>query len=586
MAFRNLSTPIVGLVLVGLGGLFLAANLTDLRVNWIFVAKTVLPVFFVLVGIAKLVRHFTWSKEEIDLQPGKAGLLGGLFWFSLGAVLLLDLVGLLDTLGFLGLYWPVLLILFGVGKMVDYYRFKGGVRVRTGEIFGVVFIISFGITANLLSQAHLPLLRDWGWGDVRLPIPAGERFQFELDEEIDLAGATAVRIQNIYGDVQVDAGEPPESRVALTKIVRAERRSGAQEIASEVRVVTSRDGDTLTIRTNREALGARGKQLTTHLRLMLPDDLPLSVENSFGDVRIRDWNAVCRVDNSYGRVTVERVRGDVEVTNRYRHVEIRGVEGDVSVENRRGPVHLDRITGKVAASTDYDLIRAENIAGDLEIANHFGTIRLSDISGGCVVDGTGSRVTVEAVGEKLRVRNSHKDMTVRGIAGSVDLETSYSRVKLEEVGGHVELKAVHSEVLAERLRAGIRVQARGSQIQLSDIRGEMNVATSLRRVAVSGFTGPVSIQNEYGEILIESVGVLGAPVRASNRNGSISLSLPAAAAFQLSAQAVNGEIVSDFGPGPDDSEGGVAFLETSVGEGGPQVELQTTHSRIRIRKRG
>ena len=223
----------------------------------------------------------------------------------------------------------------------------------------------------------------------------------------------------------------------------------------------------------------------------------------------------------------------------------------------------------------------------MEVTNHFGTIRLSDISGGCIVDGTGSQVAIENVGGKLQVRNSHKEVTVRGIGGEVDLETSYSRARLERVAGFVELKAVHSEVTAVRLEAGIRAEARGSQIHLNDTRGDLNVSTSLRRVAVAEFTGPVTIQNEYGEISIENTGVLGAPIRASNRNGSILLSLPATASFRLSAQAVNGEITSDFGPAAtDDSEGGVVILETSVGQGGPQVELQTTHSRIRIRKRG
>jgi DUF4097 and DUF4098 domain-containing protein YvlB len=587
MSLRNFSTLMVGLALVGLGALFLAVNLTDLRIDWLFVAKTALPVLFVLAGILRLARHFAWSKDEIDRQPGKAGLLGGLFWLALGVVLLLDLFGVLETLSFLGLYWPVLLIVFGIGKIVDYYRFKGGVRVRPGEVFGIVFVISFGLTANLLSKAHLPLLRDWGWGELTLPIPTGQQFRFEFEDDIDLGDATAVRIQNIYGDVQVDAADTPQSRVALTKIVRAENRSDAEEVASDVQVVTGVEGTTLTIRTNREALGARGKHLTTHLRVTLPRDLPLFVENGFGDLRIRDRNAACKLDNSYGRVTVERVSGDVEVTNRYRQVELRAVEGGVTVENRRGPIHLDRITGNATVSSDYDLIRAEHIVGDMEVTNHFGTIRLSDISGGCIVDGTGSQVAIEKVGGKLQVRNSHKEVTVRGIGGEVDLETSYSKARLERVAGFVELKAVHSEVTAVRLEAGVRVEARGSQIQLNDTRGDLNVSTSLRRVAIAEFTGPVTIQNEYGEISIENTGALGAPIRAANRNGSILLSLPATASFRLSAQAVNGEIASDFGPAAtDDSEGGVVILETSVGQGGPQVELQTTHSRIRIRKRG
>ena len=50
------------------------------------------------------------------------------------------------------------------------------------------------------------------------------------------------------------------------------------------------------------------------------------------------------------------------------------------------------------------------------------------------------------------------------------------------------------------------------------------------------------------------------------------------------AKMVGGEIISDFGPEPQESEGRVSVLETRVGAGGPRIELQTTQARIDIKK--
>jgi hypothetical protein len=75
-------------------------------------------------------------------------------------------------------------------------------------------------------------------------------------------------------------------------------------------------------------------------------------------------------------------------------------------------------------------------------------------------------------------------------------------------------------------------------------------------------------------------------VLISNKNGAITISIPDATNCVLSAQSVGGEVISDFGPEPNKSEGRVSLLETKVGTGGPQIELQTTQARIQIKKRG
>ena len=77
-------------------------------------------------------------------------------------------------------------------------------------------------------------------------------------------------------------------------------------------------------------------------------------------------------------------------------------------------------------------------------------------------------------------------------------------------------------------------------------------------------------------------------IKVSNRNGNITLILPASASFNLLAQSVGGTIVSDFSPSPQPEapEANASFVESRIGSGGPSVELQTTYSRIRIEKRG
>ena len=150
---KSLAPLIIGLVLLILGVVFLAANLQKIDLESFFdlygisVWKFAITALILLVGLSKLYRHFFWEEAELLKRPGRSSLLGGIFWTSLGVISLLDLLGYLHGLAFFGRYWPLILILFGLGKIVDFYRLQGRLRFRPGEIVGLIFIIFLGLAS-------------------------------------------------------------------------------------------------------------------------------------------------------------------------------------------------------------------------------------------------------------------------------------------------------------------------------------------------------------------------------------------------------------------------------------------------------
>lgn len=589
---RKAGTLIVGLVLILAGALFLASNLVDLRVDWFQILKYSIPVLCVAAGAFKLIRHYSRPPEYWSEGRGKSSLLSGLFWLSFGAVVFFSLLGLLELLAFVGLYWPVLLIGFGLAKIVDHYRIAGGIRVRTAEVFGVVFIVVFGLACGRLAKAHLPLIDDLTWGDFRISLPEGlegRRFRFETSQALSLEGVREVQVENLYGDVVVENSEEGSADLRFVTQVRGERQEQAEELNRDVRVNAVQAEGILSISTNRKELGEKGRGIGTNMYLHLPSGLPLSVSNGFGQVRVTDRNAALTVANSYGGVRVSNQNGDLTVANRNGPVDARSVTGAVKIVNQRAPITIDGVEGSVDAATEYDSLRAEHVRGNLVARNHFGSIRLADIQGEVSVAGDGSSVNAEQVTRRLQVKNSHKQVRIRNVSGGLELETSYSRVELAQVRGGVSVQALHSEVSAKDLEDSVTVTGKGSEIRLAGISGPLSVETSLRKVAIEDFRGPVSVQNEFGEIVVESRRSPADPLRIVNKNGTILLSLPKESNFRLTAQAVGGEIESDFGVMAEaerPAAGGLTLFEATVGKGGPLVELQTSHSRIRIRKRG
>ncbi|MDA2926879.1 DUF4097 family beta strand repeat-containing protein [Acidobacteria bacterium AH-259-G07] len=586
---RSILPLILGLLLMALGCLFLLGNLYSFRIQWFELLKFVIPGLLLWMGLAKLVRHFTWDEAQLLNRPKKAGLLGGIFWTSVGFLILFEITTDIDALGIFGHYWPLILILFGVGKIIDFYRLKGRLPFRPAEVVGIVFIMFLGFASGKAASVPLRLVDfdvPWVIGERKISLGefTGKKYRWEIEERIPLNGAQLFEMTNLYGDIRVDTGSSDDVEVHLSKVIFHRSEDKARQIADEVILSSEIEGKTLRVRTNREELD-RNYRFNTHFTVRIPENLQLRLHNGYGDIRVSRVKAPCDLENSHGEVEVEFIVGDVKITNKYRPVKAAHIEGNLSIENRRGRVQVEDVAGEVEVATDYDSISARRIEGNFSARNHFGRVRVEAVSGKATIEGSGSQVTISDIGKAVRIENSHKAVKVAEVSEEVELDTSYSRVDLSEIRGAVIVRAAHSEINGEGLYAGVSVQARASAIDLSDITGSLHLATSLRRLVVSDFRGDAEIQNEYGDIILSLEDPLVGPLSASNRNGEITLSIPSEASFKLSAQASGGKVVSDFKPPSASSEQDMEVLEFVAGRGQPEIRLQTTYSRIQIKKR-
>src|SRR4030042_5908798 len=188
---RSFAPLILGLILVLLGGAFLAINIVGLDVSWWHIIRFGIPLLLVAAGAAKLVRHFTWSEEKLRENPTKASLLGGVFWVSVGVIWFLGALKALSAFDFFGSYWPAVPILFGLGKILDFYRLSSGIQFRAGEVVGVVFFIMLGLTVSWMSD--LPGVHSWpefGDGsDWSRSFTDGDRHQARVESQEQTEGA-------------------------------------------------------------------------------------------------------------------------------------------------------------------------------------------------------------------------------------------------------------------------------------------------------------------------------------------------------------------------------------------------------------
>ncbi len=585
MAKKQFRTLLFGVALVLLGLLFFAPRVFGIPVGWPLIFRIALPGCLILFGLTRLFRHFTWSQSELHIRPGRAGLLSGIFWTSVGTLILCDLLRLVDGWNVFTNYWPAILILLGLGKVIDFLRLETPVRVRAAEILGILLIVSLGLLSGQISRAHFALI-NLGEGTLFPEILEEvlvEEHRFRAERRLEAGGIDTVEVTNAYGRVRIDSSHSGSVEIELEKVLRDRSEEDARTLAEKFTIDTALEGSVLRIGTNRKQLGMQGRRLRTHLAIKVPRTVTLTVRNDYGDTRVSDIGGPCRIESSYGRVYVESVSGDLEVTNRYKDIEIRDVTGTVRADNRHGSITAQKIVGSTHLESSYKTITARGIDGDLEAKNHFGQVRVEEVTGKVRVEGAGSQVDVYDVRKSVSIQNSYKKVSAQQLGEGLDLATSYSQVSLSNIKGFLDAKAIFADLVAEDIGAGATIVGRGSTVSLAQVGGPVKVGTSFKAVLIERVSGSVEVENEYGKISIAVPRPLLDPVTASNIYGEISLSIPADSDFTLTARSKGGQVLSDFRAPGDESKGSLDLVH---GQGAPQIRLRTTYSKIRIRRRG
>ncbi|HZT72694.1 MAG TPA: DUF4097 family beta strand repeat-containing protein [Terriglobales bacterium] len=231
----------------------------------------------------------------------------------------------------------------------------------------------------------------------------------------------------------------------------------------------------------------------------------------------------------------------------------------------------------VVVRTDHGDIRVAHWRANLDLASSRGDLAVSGLAGA------------------LRGHVEHGDATIQDVSGSLELDGNGGDITLAHVRGAVTINGNFSGDLdLSNLPAGVQYSSSRTQLQVAALPGSLKmdmgdlhavaarglqVTTRDKDIAVDDFTGELRVDDTHGTITAASAGRLRDAVSITDRDGDITLSLPADSAFTLDAFADQGSLAGDFGV---PAGAGTAHLQ--VGGGGPPVHLRTTDGTITLRK--
>ncbi len=161
---------------------------------------------------------------------------GPVVMILLGVVLLLTTMRVLHPqplLHWFGTYWPALIILWGVIKLVEYQQAqREGTRpagIGAGGVLLLVFLIMFGMSATQASRFNWDEIRDHiNLGDDDFAL-FGHNYSYDDQLQQDFPAGSSLRIMSDRGAVNVTASDDNQIHVAAHKRINADSQEEADK---------------------------------------------------------------------------------------------------------------------------------------------------------------------------------------------------------------------------------------------------------------------------------------------------------------------------------------------------------------------
>lgn len=407
-------------------------------------------------------------------------------------------------------YWPVLLIFWGVIKLIEHQRAqREGIRssgIGAGGILLVVMIVVFGLTATQLERVNWSGLRDHiDIDDNDFDNIFGQSYSFNDHLEQAFPAGAALKIIDNHGAVSVHASDDNKITVAVRKRIGADNQEDGDKYNSETKPTITVIGGLLTVDAKVE--GAGDHPVETDLDISLPRKAQVSIVSRKGDVNVSGRDGSVDISAQHSDTTVDDVNGNVKVSQEKGSVKIEQIVGDAHVEGRVDEVSLADIKGSAQLDGEFqESVKLARIAKTVTFKSSRTDMEFSRIEGDLDLDS--DELRAQQITGPLHLTTRSKNIRLDEVSGDVRLQDDNGAI---EVGmrtvGNVQIDSRNGDVqLSLPEKAGFRLDARTRDGEIQSDFGELKVENGEHEAKASGSVGNASshivVNNEHDGIEI------------------------------------------------------------------------------------
>src|SRR5713226_4303420 len=451
------------------------------------------------------------SPGQLPPPRPRRSLAGPVVLIVLGIVFLLGTMGLLHwhLLGnWFARFWPVLIILWGVIKLLEHQQAQhAGTRpsgIGAGGVFLLIVLIVFGLAATQASH--------FNWDAIRNEIDIDDEdftffgHSYNFDDQLAQAfpaGGT-LRITDTRGAVNVNASADDQIHVVIHKRINAESQENADKWNAGTKHQITVNDHTVTLNANND--GAGDHSVAINMDVSLPRKAAVVVSSRRGDVSVMGRDGDVDISSQHAEVTASDINGKVSLNLTHGSARVSQVASDVSVEGRGGDISVREVKGTLRLNGEFDSLKLSKIADTVNFKSERTDMEFSKLNGDLDMDSGDMRAT-DVIGP-LRLTTRHKDIRLEGMAGDVRLKDQNAsvEVRMSKMGSmQVENRRGDIQIYVPD-KAGFQLdaKARGGEVESDFNELKINNANDQGTAtgAVAGGGPHLVINNEHGTIEI------------------------------------------------------------------------------------
>src|SRR5580704_1942732 len=473
------------------------------------------------------------SPTQVPPIRHRRSLSGPIILIAIGGIFLLGTMGVLNwgnLAHWFAHYWPVILIVAGIIKLIEYQAAqREGTRVSgigAGGVFLIIMVVFLGLLSTQASRFNWGELRDHMDIDDSDFTLFGQKYTYEDRLAEAFPAGSALHVNDIRGAVNVSAGNDDQIHVSVHKRINADSAAEADKWNAGTKPQISVSGGVVTLNANNQAAGDHG--IATDLDITIPRKAPLTISTRSGDVSVVGRDGDVQVSAQHDDVIATDINGKVSLTLERSSARISQISSDVSLEGRANDVSVEDVKGAVHLDGEFmESVKLSRLAQGVTFHSSRTDLQFFRLNGDLDLD-SGDLQASDVVGP-VRLSTRAKDVRLTGVAGDVRLQDENGSVELHMSKlGSVQVENRKGDVqIYVPDKAGFQVDARsrGGDVETDfdglkvDNREDQATATG----TVGGGGPHLVATNEHGTIEI--------------RKGSTVAEAPAAPAVPASPKA-------------------------------------------------
>jgi hypothetical protein len=417
-------------------------------------------------------------------------------------------------------YWPILIIFWGLSKLIDYMQAQAHPETTPPPLFSgseVVMLVLILVLGTLVSKVVLHPWQQWGWhvDDDDISSLFSNTYTYDQTFSQPTKGEPQLVLDDQRGAVEIRGADQSNIDVIAKKTIRAEDEGAAKKMSDALKLELVDEAGHYLLRSNRRSLPDDGGRVSVDLSLRVPKATSSQITSVRGDIQVDDLNGNQTLFTQKGDVRATNIQGLVKIHKTGNSTEVRGVKGSVELDGRGDDIEVADVSDTVTVHGEFSgAIQFHDVGNTLRYESQRTNMTAQKLSGqlnmevgSMEVNGIDGPLDLTTRQKDINVNNFKHSLHIADSDGQITLQTSTlptHDIQVESKNGAVEL------TLPQGSNFQIEADSRHGEVDCDFSGPGLKVVKDGDTPSISGSFGKggplIRITTEYGAIRLHRSG--------------------------------------------------------------------------------